>query len=76
MDLDVSGLYLPSPLAVDLCPVAQIENVRETRQLTVSIRSVSSQHTATFQQVSFTPAKHFLLQDYQVFDRTDHNNLF
>lgn len=27
---DVSGLYLPSPPAADLCPRVQIEEVRET----------------------------------------------
>lgn len=65
-----SGLYLPSPLAVDLCPTVQTENVRDASADCQS--QVSSQHTAPL--ASFTPAKPFQSGDYQVFDGTDHNH--
>lgn len=57
---DISGLYLPSPPAVGLCPTVQIEKVRERERdalaVFVSISSVSSQRQSTQQHSSRVPS--------------------
>lgn len=59
---DISGLYLPSPPAVGLCPTVQIEKVRERERerdalaVFVSISSVSSRRQSAQQHSSRVPS--------------------